>query len=173
MVNKRKRLIMNEAATIVSQDSYQVREANIEYLEELREALDLTMGEIDDLLDQTSNWYSNHQRAGGTHEFNRTDYFRIKDLLEVEYLRDLVDVDENEVSHGLNNSRGWYEEQLREGFKIDAYNRVLVFLLTTAVLQNEVGVLADSELNKVVELGIVEENVLRSVQNSADIDYGH
>lgn len=173
MVNKRERLILNEAATIVSQGSYQVREANIEYLEELREALDLNMGEIDDILDQASNWYSNHQRAGGTHEFNRSDYFRIKDLLEVEYLRNLVGVGENEVSRGLNNSRGWYEEQLQGGFKIDDYNRVMVFLLTAAVLQNKEDVLDNSDLNRLVELGIIEEDVLHRVQNSADIDYGH
>lgn len=106
MVNKPKRLILNKATTIASQSGYHDQEVDVEYLETLRTDLNLNMKEIDNILDKVEGWYSNHRRSGGTHEFTRTDYFRIKDLLEVEYIRDLVGISENEISRSLDNSRG-------------------------------------------------------------------
>ncbi|MCU4728002.1 hypothetical protein OB914_13670 [Halobacteria archaeon HArc-curdl7] len=172
-MNKRERLIRNKAATVANQDSYQIREADIDHLETLREACGLNMGEISNLLGKPNNWYSNHQRAGGTHEFSRPDYFRIRDLLEVEYLRDRVGFSENEVSRGVNNSSGWYEKHLKDGFKIDEYNKVLVFLVTAAVIQYKNDVLNEETLNEFVNHGIVGEDLIQDLKSSVDIDYGH
>lgn len=173
MVNKRERQIQNKAVTIASRDSYEVRETDISQLEKLRTASGLNMGEISDLFGESSNWYSNHKRSGGTHEFSRPDYIRVKDLLEVEYLRDRVEFSTNAVSRGVNNDRGWYEDRLEDGFKIDEYNQIVVFLVTAAVLKNKYDGLDDATLEEFVDLDVVSEEFLPDFQSSVDIDYGH
>ncbi|SDR42540.1 hypothetical protein [Natronobacterium texcoconense] len=170
MPDKRDRLILSKATTFASQDSYAVRETDMEYLESLRTDLELHKSEVDDLLDEPTNWYTNHQRSGGTHEFTRLDFFRIKDMLEVEYLRELADIDENEVSRALNNSRGWYEEQLEDGFKIDDFNEVVVFLVTVAILQYEADAL-NGDLEDLHRVDIVEAEFVEDVQESVSLEF--
>lgn len=171
MVNKLERLIRSEAATVANQGSYQVRESDVEALETLRKEAGLNKQDIDDLLDELRNWYSNHQRPGGTHEFSRPDYIRIRDMLEVEYLRDRVGFTENDVSRGINNSAGWYEEQIKGGFKIDDYNKIVVFFIAAAVLQNRYGGLDDDKINELIEFGLVNKGVIEDLRESIDIDY--
>lgn len=173
MVNKRERQILNEAATTASRGSYQVREADVNHLESLREEIGLNMREVDSMLGKSNNWYSTHRQTGGTHEFTRPDFCRLRDMLEVEYLRNLVGFSENRVSNAVNHSRGWYEEQIQQGFKNNDYNEVVVFLVTAAVLQNKVEILADAAIEEIVKLGMVSQEFVDDLHDTVDIDYGH
>lgn len=172
MVTKLERQIRSKAATVANRNSYQVRESDVDALEALRTATGLDMEDVDQRLGESNNWYSNHKRSGGGHEFSRPDYVRIRDMLEVEYLRDCVDFSTNEVSRAVSEATGWYENQLEAGFKIDAHNTVVVLLVTAAVLQNTYGSLNDETLEAFVTHGIVSEDVVQDLENSVDIDYG-
>lgn len=169
MVNKGEREILNEAARYASETSGPAREEAVGYLEDLREAVGLKMYEVDEFLGKPRNWYSNHLRAGGTHSFTRPEFYRAKDLLEVEFLRNLAGANKNDVSRGIGESRGWYADKFETGFPMDQYNDVVQFLLAMIVLKERKGKLNQDALDKIVELDVVLASRVEEIQSSIEI----
>lgn len=133
------RWIVNEAASIATDETPDARSARIEEMEEKRDELGITMPEIDDILQKPDNWYSNRVRGGEhSHDFSLASYHEVGALLDnfeesddddilekiqtvatsrrngdirqLEEIREVLELKESTIEGVLNKNTGWYDE---------------------------------------------------------------
>lgn len=146
----------------------EARNQKVDYLNWLREQLDLDMQDITDALDKPENWYANRQRDKSSHEFSQEAYHETRAFLEISYLQELTQVSDDKLSSAIGlPGRSIFDSE--DGLNIKRTTQSKIFLSAMLVSQEISGETNQTQVRNLVHRGVIDEQLYNDLHKELEL----